>query len=48
MGILNLFRRATPSLPRIEHPLFGPMEATLVNDDGSLFWETPDGVPTPR
>ncbi len=47
MGILNLFKRTErPFLPRIDHPIFGRMEATLVNEDGSYFWETPDGVPT--
>jgi hypothetical protein len=48
MGILNFFTRAKPFLPRIEHPVFGPMEATLINDDGSYFWETPDPLPTAK
>ncbi len=48
MGILNLFKRAEcPSLPSIDHPVFGRMEATLLNEDGSYFWETPEGVLTP-
>ena len=49
MRFLNLFKRAErPPLPRIDHTVFGRMEATLVNEDGSYFWETPDGVPTPK
>ena len=47
MGIMNLFKRAKP-LPRIEHPIFGPMEATLADEDGSYFWETRDPIPTSK
>jgi hypothetical protein len=48
MGILNIFRRTTPSLPRLDHPVFGPIDATMANEDGSLFWQTAEGVATPR
>jgi hypothetical protein len=46
MGILNFLKRARPSLPQIEHPVLGSIEATLANDDGSYFWETPSPLPT--
>jgi hypothetical protein len=46
MGILSFFTKAEASLPSIEHPVFGKMEATLVNDDGSYFWETPEHLDT--
>ena len=31
-----------------EHPLFGKLEATLINKDGSYFWETPEPLITPK
>ena len=46
MGIFSIFKRS--SLPRIEHRVFGQMEATLVNEDGSYFWETPEPFPTAK
>jgi hypothetical protein len=48
MRIFNFFGKAKPSLPSIQHPLFGRMEATLVNEDGSYFWETPEPIPTSK
>jgi hypothetical protein len=48
MSILSFFKKARPSLPRIDHPLFGHMVATLVNENGSLFWENPDPFTTPK
>jgi|GEM_PF-3942122 len=48
MGILSFFTRDRPSLPRVDHPVLGPMEATLVNKDGSYFWETSGPLVTPK
>jgi hypothetical protein len=48
MRIFDFFKRMKPSLPTIAHPVFGRMDATLVNDDGSYFWETPEPIPTPK
>lgn len=48
MGILSFFKKARPSLPRIDHPIFGEMVATMVNENGSLFWENPDPFTTPK
>jgi hypothetical protein len=48
MGILSFFKRARSSLPCIEHPIFGLMDATIVNKDGSLFWETRNSFPTSK
>jgi hypothetical protein len=48
MRIFNFFGKAKPSLPSIQHPVFGRMEATLVNEDGSYFWETPEPIPTSK
>lgn len=48
MGILNFFKGGKPSLPKIEHPVFGAIEATLKNDNGSYFWESPNPLPTEK
>ncbi len=48
MGIIGFFRKPKQVLPRIQHPVFGWLDATLHNDDGSYFWETPDAVRTPK
>lgn len=48
MSIFSFFKRAKPSLPQIDHPVFGPMVATLANDNGSFFWETSDPFVTPK
>lgn len=48
MAIFDFFKRARPSLPSIDHPVFGAISATMVNEDGSLFWESPDPFTTPK
>ena len=48
MGILSFLRKPRLVLPRVQHPIFGLMEATLQNDDGSFFWETPGTMQTPK
>jgi hypothetical protein len=46
MSVLRWFRRKDTSLPTIEHSVFGMLEATLTNDNGTYFWETSREVET--
>lgn len=48
MSILSWLKRKEPSLPTIEHPVFGWLEATLINDNGTYFWETSRDLVTPK
>ena len=48
MRLISLLKKASPSLPRMEHPIFGQLEATLINEDGTYFWETSDPLLTSK
>ena len=48
MGISKWFRRSTPVLPRLEHPIFGEIQATIDVGGGLYFWETPESLVTAK
>jgi len=48
MSFFRWLQRAERSLPIIEHPVFGKLEATLINKDGTFFWDTPRSLVTPK
>ena len=48
MPVLSWLQRKKPSLPIIEHPVFGRLEATLLNGNGTYFWETSRDLVTPK
>jgi hypothetical protein len=48
MGIFSWLFKSTPLQPDMIHPVFGAIQMTLDNDDGTKFWETIEYSKTPK
>ncbi|MEQ1542360.1 MAG: hypothetical protein ABL926_08915 [Novosphingobium sp.] len=48
MGIFSWFSQKPPALPKLDHPIFGKLVATIDHGDGTFFWETQEQMQTSK